>query len=109
MADTPELMDVPKTIELRDAVFNLILEEQHRSRRMIRNYLIAGFIVLVLAVSCTLVGVGLIRHTQNEHSPIVACQSKAIDGLLKDVPLAFAGDKNAHDYSKIPHNCGVSR
>lgn len=102
------LPTVADAIHLRDAVIETLDAGQHRTLRTVRRWAIAGFLVLALGVTLCLYGVHLIRVTQNQHSPIVACQTKAVNGLLKDVPLAFAGDKNKADYSKIPATCGTS-
>lgn len=112
MPETPEteveLSTVASTIDLRNAVIETLVANQHRVTRTVRRWAIAGFLVLALGVGLCLYGVHLIRVTQNQHSPIVTCQTRAVDGLLKDVPLAFAGDKNPADYSKIPATCGTS-
>lgn len=102
---TPELPTVASTIELRDSMILTLVDQQHRVLRTVRRWLVAGFLVLALALGIGLWGIGAIRHTQNAHSPIVACQSKALNGLLKDVPLAFAGDRNVHDYARIAPHC----
>lgn len=103
------LPTVPEAIELRTAVMLTLQDQQKRLVRTVRRWVIASALVLLVFGSSTLYAVHLVRITQNQHSPIVVCQSEAVNGLLKDVPLAFAGDKNPADYSKIPKACGVSR
>lgn len=56
-------------------------------------------------------GQQVVRNTQSEVDQIKAvliCQSKAFDGLLQDVPLAFTGDKRVGDYAKIQKHCLLS-
>lgn len=103
------LPTVTDAIDLRDALIETLVENQHGVLRMVRRWLIAGFLVLAVGVALVLYSVGLIRTTQNQHSPIVVCQTKAIDGLLKDVPLAFSGDKTRGDYAPIPSHCAIGR
>lgn len=107
MTDEPThaLPTVSDAIDLRDALIETLIENQHGISRMVRRWLIAGFLILAVGVALVLYSVGLIRTTQNQHSPIVICQTEAVNGLLKDVPLAFEGDKNRSDYAPIPAHC----
>jgi hypothetical protein len=50
-----------------------------------------------------------IRSTQNSNTPITACLDKAVNGLLKDVPLVFSGDKDIHDYTRVASHCPVAK
>lgn len=46
-----------------------------------------------------------IRSTQVANATVAQCQVKTFDAILKDVRLAFAGDKKASDYAKAPRSC----
>lgn len=104
-----ELPTVADAIELRNAMILTLVDEQARMRRSVRRWLIAGFVVLCLVLGTVIWFVQDIRSTQVSRGQTVLCQTKGVDGLLKDVPLAFAGDHNRGDYAKIPHGCPVSR
>lgn len=98
-------MGVPEVIDVRNSVMDMLEKNNKRVLRMVRNWLIAGIFVVSCIASASLWGVWLIRHTQEQHSPTFTCQTHALNGLLKDVPLAFAGDKNPKDYAKIEKKC----
>lgn len=74
---------------------------------------IAAFAVLWM-LAAPIVGFWIIHDTQKAGQAQVhqlekafQCVGKSENGLLRDVPLAFEGDKNAADYSKIAKMCKV--
>lgn len=64
-----------------------------------------GFIISIGSTIYSSNLVNEIRTTQNANTARSVCQAQSLDALLKDVPLAFGGDRNVHDYTKIPKSC----
>lgn len=85
---------------------------------------IAPYVVAVAAIwglASPFVVYELLHHTQEQSQSTINttasqvteilkafhCDQRALNGIIQDVPLAFAGDKNKGDYAKVDKMCVV--
>lgn len=84
-------------------------EETARGRQQIwRRVALALGLALTISVGTNVYGAvtsGQIRSTQVSNTEVNHCEERSFDAILKDARLAFAGDRNAADYSKAPKKC----
>jgi hypothetical protein len=89
-----------------------IRSSQEIQRQFYRS-LLRRFTVFMIVVALIVGGSSLynsftvhqVRTSQITNTSRNDCELRALNGLLKDVPLAFVGDMNAADYSKVIKKC----
>jgi hypothetical protein len=105
-----------EAISLQNQIVVALLDHQQKVRAQIRHWLMLGTLVLGLGVGYVAWTAHQIRDTQTQNVTkqveadknqrnASACQLRAMNALLRDVPLAFSGDRNPKDYAPVVKHC----
>lgn len=79
--------------------------------RFYRRALIAAALAIAIMVGTVIYGdstLNTINQRGRQNQVILMCVVRSQNGIIRDVPLAFSGDKNANDYAK-EHRCSVPK
>jgi cyanate permease len=91
----------------KQVIVDLTAQMWKRVALMLAAVLLAVLVLFVWQLQIarnTNATVTTIRNVQKTNTMRSDCQLVAFNGIIKDIPLAFSGDKNPNDYSKV-HQC----